>query len=130
MIEPGNSTTSTGDTGLTNPTGRSLRTVSGVTTPLTIGVEEEFLLVDADTLRVVPAAPLVLATVAGLPEQVHAEGTRYQVEISTPVADSAATLRAELATLRRTLAAAAREHGCCGCWPRPRPSWPWRGRCT
>lgn len=112
MIEPGNSTTSTGDTGLTNPTGRSLRTVSGVTTPLTIGVEEEFLLVDADTLRVVPAAPLVLATVAGLPEQVHAEGTRYQVEISTPVADSAATLRAELATLRRTLAAAAREHGC------------------
>lgn len=112
MIEPGNSTTSTSDTGLTNPTGRSLRTVSGVTTPLTIGVEEEFLLVDADTLRVVPAAPLVLATVAGLPEQVHAEGTRYQVEISTPVADSAATLRAELATLRRTLAAAAREHGC------------------
>lgn len=112
MIEPGNSTTSTSDTGLTNPTGRSLRTMSGVTTPLTIGVEEEFLLVDADTLRVVPAAPLVLATVAGLPEQVHAEGTRYQVEISTPVADSAATLRAELATLRRTLAAAAREHGC------------------
>ncbi|MEU4947824.1 glutamate--cysteine ligase [Streptomyces lavendulae] len=121
MIEPGNSTTSTSDTdrtGLTGATGapdsagRNLRVASGVTTPLTVGVEEEFLLVDAHTLRVVPAAPLVLATAAGLPQQVHAEGTRYQVELATPVAHSAAALRADLAGLRRTLAAAARAHGC------------------
>ncbi|MCF3180386.1 glutamate--cysteine ligase [Streptomyces polychromogenes] len=109
MIDPGNSTTSTSDTG---PASHSLRTASGVTTPLTVGVEEEFLLVDDRTLRVVPAAPRVLATAAGLPQQLHPEGTRYQVEISTPVADSAITLREELAALRRTLAAAAREHGC------------------
>ncbi|MEW1636754.1 glutamate--cysteine ligase [Streptomyces sp. NPDC093801] len=109
MIDPGNSTTSTSDTG---PAGHGLRTASGVTTPLTVGVEEEFLLVDDRTLRVVPAAPLVLATAAGLPQQLHPEGTRYQVEISTPVADSATGLREELAALRRTLAAAAREHGC------------------
>ncbi|MET8296758.1 glutamate--cysteine ligase [Streptomyces sp. NPDC005180] len=109
MIDPGNSTTSPGDT---DPSGLALRTVSGVTTPLTMGVEEEFLLVDERTLRVVPAAPLVLATAAGLPQQLHPEGTRYQVEISTPVADSAITLREELAALRRTLAAAARAHGC------------------
>ncbi|MFF4581003.1 glutamate--cysteine ligase [Streptomyces sp. NPDC001389] len=109
MIDPGNSTTSTSDTG---PAGHALHTASGVTTPLTVGVEEEFLLVDDRTLRVVPAAPLVLATAAGLPQQLHPEGTRYQVEISTPVADSATGLREELAALRRTLAAAAREHGC------------------
>ncbi|MFE9843227.1 carboxylate-amine ligase [Streptomyces goshikiensis] len=98
MIEPGNSTTSTSTT-----TG---------TVPLTVGVEEEFLLVDTRTLRVVPAAPLVLDTAAGLPHELHPEGTRYQVEISTPVAHSAVTLRAELAALRRTLARAARAHGC------------------
>ncbi|AKL69966.1 hypothetical protein M444_12140 [Streptomyces sp. Mg1] len=97
-MEPGNSTTSTSTT-----TG---------TGPLTVGVEEEFLLVDTRTLRVVPAAPLVLDTAAGLPHELHPEGTRYQVEISTPVAHSAVTLRAELAALRRTLARAARAHGC------------------
>ncbi|MFG2709280.1 glutamate--cysteine ligase [Streptomyces goshikiensis] len=98
MIEPGTSTTST-----STPTD---------TVPLTVGVEEEFLLVDARTFRVVPAAPLVLDTAAGLPHELHPEGTRYQVELSTPVAHSAVALRAELAALRRTLARAARAHGC------------------
>ncbi|WP_051806760.1 carboxylate-amine ligase [Streptomyces sp. NRRL F-2664] len=102
MIEPGNSTASTGTT----------QNTVRPTVPLTVGVEEEFLLVDARTLRVVPAAPLVLATAAGLPGEMHPEGTRYQVEISTPVADSAASLRAELVALRRTLGRAARAHGC------------------
>ncbi|MEU9302204.1 glutamate--cysteine ligase [Streptomyces sp. NPDC048269] len=102
MIEPGNSTTSTGT---------AQNTVRS-TVPLTVGVEEEFLLVDARTFRVVPTAPLVLATAGGLPGEIHPEGTRYQVEISTPIAHSAASLREELATLRRTLGRAARAHGC------------------
>ncbi|MFB7170295.1 glutamate--cysteine ligase [Streptomyces sp. NPDC056254] len=102
MIEPGNSTTSTG----------TAQNTVHPTVPLTVGVEEEFLLVDARTLRVVPAAPMVLATAAGMPGEMHPEGTRYQVEISTPVADSAASLRAELVALRRTLGRAARAHGC------------------
>ncbi|WP_326590943.1 carboxylate-amine ligase [Streptomyces sp. NBC_01294] len=102
MIEPGNSTTSTGTTQKTVHT----------TVPLTVGVEEEFLLVDARTFRVSPAAPLVLATAGGLPGELHPEGTRYQVEISTPIAHSAASLRTELAALRRTLGRAARAHGC------------------
>lgn len=102
MIEPGNSTTSTGTT----------QNTVRPTVPLTVGVEEEFLLVDARSLRVVPAAPLVLATAGGLPGELHPEGTRYQVEISTPIAHSAASLRAELAALRRTLGRAARAHGC------------------
>ncbi|MGP3685908.1 carboxylate-amine ligase [Streptomyces sp. IBSNAI002] len=102
MIEPGNSTTSTGTGQKTVPP----------TVPLTVGVEEEFLLVDARTFRVVPAAQLVLATAGGLPGELHPEGTRYQVEISTPIAHSAASLREELAALRRTLGRAARAHGC------------------
>ncbi|MFB7464274.1 glutamate--cysteine ligase [Streptomyces sp. NPDC056224] len=102
MIEPGNSTTSTGTAH------NSVRP----TVPLTVGIEEEFLLVDARTFRVVPAAPLVLATAGGLPGEIHPEGTRYQVEIATPIAHSAASLREELATLRRTLGRAARAHGC------------------
>ncbi|MFE9633065.1 glutamate--cysteine ligase [Streptomyces sp. NPDC006463] len=102
MIEPGNSTTSTG----------TEQNTVRPTVPLTVGVEEEFLLVDARTFRVVPAAPLVLATADGLPGEIHPEGTRYQVEISTPIAHSAASLREELATLRRTLGRAARAHGC------------------
>ncbi|MFZ3470027.1 carboxylate-amine ligase [Streptomyces sp. 4.24] len=106
MIEPGTSTTSTGTTRIGTPSA-----IDGLF-PLTVGVEEEFLLVDARTLRVVPAAPLVLSTAAGLPHELHAEGTRYQVEIATPVADSAVTLRRDLAGLRRTLARAARAHGC------------------
>ncbi|MFD3720603.1 glutamate--cysteine ligase [Streptomyces sp. NPDC058674] len=102
MIEPGNSTTSTG----------TARNTVRPPVPLTLGVEEEFLLVDARTFRVVPAAPLVLATAGGLPGELHPEGTRYQVELSTPVAHSAAALRKELVALRRTLGRAARAHGC------------------
>ncbi|MFE2167525.1 glutamate--cysteine ligase [Streptomyces sp. NPDC059447] len=102
MIEPGNSTTSTG----------TARNTVRTTVPLTVGVEEEFLLVDARTFRVVPAAPLVLATAGGLPGELHPEGTRYQVEISTPVAHATDALRTELAALRRTLGRAARAHGC------------------
>ncbi|MER5730048.1 glutamate--cysteine ligase [Streptomyces sp. NPDC002138] len=105
MIEPGKSTTSN------TVRGPGVLGRAG-TVPLTIGVEEEFLLVDARTFRLVPAAPQVLATASGDPTQIHAEGTRYQVEISTPVADSAARLREDLTALRRALAKAARAHGC------------------
>ncbi|WP_424213897.1 carboxylate-amine ligase [Streptomyces sp. BI20] len=79
---------------------------------LTLGVEEEFLLVDARTLRVSPMAPLVLAEAGVDPHRMHQEGTRYQVEISTPVAHSAPVLRAELSALRQSLSEAARAHGC------------------
>ncbi|MDJ0383883.1 glutamate--cysteine ligase [Streptomyces sp. G-G2] len=105
MIEPGKSTTSNTVRSPEVP-GRS------GTTPLTLGVEEEFLLVDARTFRLAPAAEQVLATAAGDPHHIHAEGTRYQVEISSPVADTAHGLREDLAALRRTLAKAARAHGC------------------
>ncbi|MET9698403.1 glutamate--cysteine ligase [Streptomyces sp. NPDC006529] len=113
MIEPGKSTsTSTNESTSPRPRPSPTSGTPAPTVPLTLGVEEEFLLVDARTFRLVPAAPQVLATAAGDPNLIHAEGTRYQVEISTPVEDSAAALREDLTTLRRSLAKAARAHGC------------------
>ncbi|MFI5984961.1 glutamate--cysteine ligase [Streptomyces sp. NPDC051555] len=105
MIEPGKSTPSN----IVRGPGVLGRTA---TVPLTVGVEEEFLLVDARTFRLAPTAPLVLATAAGDPTLLHAEGTRYQVEISSPIAASATGLREDLTALRRSLAKAARAHGC------------------
>ncbi|MEU3316694.1 glutamate--cysteine ligase [Streptomyces sp. NPDC006662] len=80
---------------------------------LTVGVEEEFLLVDRSSRRPADRAAAVIAAAAGeLGEQVQREFFAAQVEVCTrPVADLAA-LRAELAWLRRTAGAAAAEHGC------------------
>lgn len=80
--------------------------------PLTVGVEEEFLLVDAITWRPAPLASEVLAAAGGPGPQMQGEGTRYQVELATPVASTAAELRASLGSLRAALAGAARDHGC------------------
>ncbi|MFD7084587.1 glutamate--cysteine ligase [Streptomyces sp. NPDC059918] len=78
---------------------------------LTLGVEEEFLLVDAVTGRPAPVAPELLAAVGGPGPRIQGEATRYQVEIASPVAATADELRASLRSLRGTLAAAARELG-------------------
>ncbi|MFH7596005.1 glutamate--cysteine ligase [Streptomyces racemochromogenes] len=80
---------------------------------LTMGVEEEFLLVDRVSRRPAERAPAVIAAAAEeLGEQVQTEFFAAQVEVCTrPVADTAG-LRAELARLRRVAGAAAEEHGC------------------
>ncbi|WP_158852250.1 carboxylate-amine ligase [Saccharothrix deserti] len=78
--------------------------------PLSVGVEEEFLLVDAETGALVPLAGAVLGGgSAGL--DLQQEMTRYQVESATPVCRSMAEVREELLTARRALASLAAEHG-------------------
>ncbi|MEW1637067.1 glutamate--cysteine ligase [Streptomyces sp. NPDC093801] len=81
--------------------------------PLTMGVEEEYLLVDKVSRRPADRAPAVIAAAAAeLGEQVQSEFFAAQVEVCTvPVGDTAG-LRAELARLRRTAVAAAEEYGC------------------
>ncbi|MER7760259.1 glutamate--cysteine ligase [Streptomyces sp. NPDC097619] len=106
MIEPGKSTSGT------SGTGTGLRGADPAPATLTLGVEEEFLLVDPRTWRLAPVAAEVLASVGGGRPELHSEGTRYQLEIASPVATTAIGLRDELASLRRLLAKAAREHGC------------------
>lgn len=79
--------------------------------PYTIGVEEEFLLVDAATGRVVLAAPDMLRLLDGEPA-VEAEFMRYQIETATAVCAGLGQVRAELGRLRGLLAGAADRVGC------------------
>ncbi|MGK4578796.1 carboxylate-amine ligase [Kitasatospora sp. HPMI-4] len=89
------------------------RRTDALSEPLSLGVEEEFLLVDRRTRRPVPRAPEVIAE-AGLTldTRVQAEFYPTQVEVCTAPVRSADELRAELVFLRRTVADAARQAGC------------------
>ncbi|HEX3394662.1 MAG TPA: glutamate--cysteine ligase [Acidimicrobiales bacterium] len=81
----------------------------------TIGVEEEFLLVDPDSRRLVPRAERVLALAragAGDGQQVDHELQQSQLETGTGVCRTAAELRGELVRLRRSAATAAEQVGC------------------
>jgi len=79
--------------------------------PFTIGVEEEFLLVDAETGRVVLAASDMLRLLDGEPA-VAAEFMRYQIETASAVCTGLGQVRAELGRLRGLLADAAERAGC------------------
>jgi len=78
---------------------------------LTVGVEEEFLLVNARTRRVSAEAPVVLASAGDLLPGLRPEITRFQVEVATPVCQTAEEIRRRLTGTRTTLTAVAREHG-------------------
>jgi carboxylate-amine ligase len=79
-----------------------------VVTPRTLGVEEEFLLVDAATGRPAPAADDVLAEGDGGLER---ELTLQQVETSTRVTTGLEELRADLVARRREASGAAEAAG-------------------
>ncbi|HEX7745094.1 MAG TPA: glutamate--cysteine ligase [Micromonosporaceae bacterium] len=78
---------------------------------LTVGVEEEFLLLDPVSGRPVPAAPALLGLLAGEPGP-QAELMRFQFETATRVCTSLAQLRGELTRLRRLAATGAETLGC------------------
>ncbi|MEU9037084.1 glutamate--cysteine ligase [Streptomyces sp. NPDC048352] len=78
----------------------------------TIGVEEEFFLVDPRTRLIVPAGPRVAARAAGaVGDLVTKEFALCQVEGRTPPCGSARELRQELERVRGALVTAAREEG-------------------
>lgn len=80
--------------------------------PVSVGVEEEFLLVDRLTGQPVPAAGKVLAAAAGgAPPELKAELQRSQVESATGVCRTLDEVRDQLAAGRRRLAAAAAGQG-------------------
>ncbi len=79
----------------------------------TLGVEEEFLLVDPRTRDLVPVAPRVLAAAGpDLGAQVTGELTQAQVETATPVCADLADVRRQLGRLRTGLVTAAESVGC------------------
>ncbi len=79
----------------------------------TVGIEEEYLLVDRRTrdLVVDPPAGLMEACRAALGEFVTPEFLRCQIEVGTPVCRTLGEARAALAGLRRTIAEAADRFG-------------------
>ncbi|MFJ7209215.1 glutamate--cysteine ligase [Streptomyces sp. NPDC098789] len=81
-------------------------------TSLTCGIEEEYLLVDAKTMRPAPFAVEVRGLAAAEGLATHAEGTPYQVEVATSVAGGVLDLRNELTRARAVLSRAAAAHGC------------------
>ena len=72
---------------------------------LTIGIEEEYLLVDPETRDLVgdPPAEFMEECTAQLGDQVTPEFLRSQVEIGTPVCQSVKEARHHLIGLRSTL---------------------------
>lgn len=81
-------------------------------TDFTIGVEEEFQIVDAETRDLSQSAERILpAARASLGEQVKSEFRQSMIETATRVCSSLEELRDELVRLRRGLAAAAEREG-------------------
>ena len=79
----------------------------------TIGIEEEYLLVDLETRDLVsdPPAQLMDDCKKALGDHVSPEFLRCQIEIGTPVCKTVAEAREHLAHLRRTIADQAGKHG-------------------
>src|SRR4051795_6054241 len=96
-----------------------LPTVSGPPPPAaapgaTFGVEEEFHLVDPETLALTPRPALSAAALCReLGERLHAEVVTSQLETATGICTTLAELRAELAAARAEAAAAAATAGAC-----------------
>ena len=91
----------------------------------TLGVEEEYLLLDPVTGLPVPLADKV-RTAAGLApfvadQEVQSELLQAQVEVATPVCESLEEVRGHLLRLRNAVGTAAERHGCrlapCGTSP-------------
>ncbi len=80
---------------------------------LTLGVEEEYLLVDPETRDLVTSPPegFMKSCKALLGDHVGHELLQAQVEVGTPVCHDIAEIREQLTRLRRAVAKSAQNHG-------------------
>ncbi|MBC7375635.1 MAG: glutamate--cysteine ligase [Frankiales bacterium] len=78
----------------------------------TIGVEEEYHLVHAETYALADAPAVVEAARLLLGADAQGEITTSQLEIATPISTSLSEIRAHLVRLRRGADQAAQQHGC------------------
>lgn len=78
----------------------------------TIGLEEEYLLVDRGTRDIArnPPEAMLAACQERAPGQIHPEFLRCQIEVGTPVCETAQEARAELGKLRATVAGVAERY--------------------
>jgi glutamate---cysteine ligase / carboxylate-amine ligase len=81
--------------------------------PYTLGVEEEYMLLDDDTLDLVQHIDTVLADMSGheLEQRINPELMQSVLEIATPVCRDAAEVESQLRTLRGYVAATAAQRG-------------------
>jgi carboxylate-amine ligase len=92
------------------PTAASLRAAFDAPAPLTVGLEEELMLLDPATHDLAPVAPAVLARLEGDP-RIKLELPASQLEIVTPPARTVPEAVATLREGRRAIAAAAAATG-------------------
>ena len=78
----------------------------------TLGVEEEYHLVDAETFELADMPEVVTAAIAMLGEEAQGEISTSQLEIATPVCSSLAEVRTALTRIRASADVAARQQGC------------------
>ena len=85
----------------------------GSSDPYTLGVEEEYMLLDGETFDLVQHIDTVLAAIAGheLETQIKPELMQSVLEISTPVCRTAGDVEGELRQLRAYVGSIARERG-------------------
>ena len=81
--------------------------------PFTVGIEEEYLLVDCQTRDIAaePPAAMIEECRSLIPDRVRPELLRSQIEVGTRVCHTIGEAREELAGLRRTVAGVAASHG-------------------
>jgi carboxylate-amine ligase len=91
--------------------GRQRRDAFGSSTEYTVGVEEEFMVLDTETLALVPRAAEIVAAAADA-DNVKQEIRRSMVETSSRPAVTVDDLRVDLLDLRRAITALAAERGC------------------
>lgn len=81
--------------------------------PFTLGIEEEYLLVDLETREVAadPPPEMLAECEARIPDLVKPEFLTSQIEVATPICRTCREARGELAWLRRTVAEVSRKYG-------------------
>jgi carboxylate-amine ligase len=86
----------------------------GRSDPYTLGVEEEYMLLDPETWDLVQHIDSVLAVVADgdHQERLHAELMQSVLEVTTPVCRTAGDIHRSLAVLRGYVSEIARADGC------------------
>ncbi|MCY3836531.1 MAG: carboxylate-amine ligase [Anaerolineaceae bacterium] len=81
--------------------------------PLTLGIEEEFLIVDRETRELSSSVePLLAKGKDLLGDQIKAELLKSQIEVGSNICADANEIRAEIIRLRRIVQGLAHEHNC------------------
>src|SRR5438876_7375373 len=95
------------------PGGSVLDHAFGASDPYTLGVEEEYMLLDSETFDLVQHIDTVLAAVSGheLEPRINAELMQSVLEVATPVCRTPADVAEQLRALRTYVSDIARERG-------------------